>query len=243
MTAPLPEAAADLIIPVCNRYPDTRNLIEAIYRHSDAPFHIYLIDNGSTDATADLHKIYTRNITIVRNRVNPGWASAVSQGIRLGRNPYVVLMKNDIEVSDGWLGNLIAFLDTHPRIGAVGPLDSSPDDWQCVDRVREDTVPQIPHFPTEDLHERNRILKYHFHRAGILIQKQLAFFCVALKRRTIEAVGLPACRDAGGDEFCRRLRRSGYVLGLALDTYVQRRPRAEASEMRQLHCSCQGTNM
>jgi len=225
MSASLSETAADLIIPVCNRYPSTRNLIEGIYRHTDVPFHIYLIDNGSTDETTDLHKIYTRDITIVRNRENRGWCAGINQGIGLGHSQYLVFMNNDVEVSQGWLGNLVAFLETHPKIGAVGPLDSSPDDWQCVDRVRETTVPQIPHFLTEDLHERNRILKYHFHRAGILIEGVLAFFCVALRRRTVDTVGpLGENRKNGrdGDDYCRRLRKSGYVLGLSLDTYVNR---------------------
>jgi GT2 family glycosyltransferase len=105
----------------------------------------------------------------------------------------------------------------------VGPLGSSPNDWQCVDRVRETLVPQIPRFLTEDLHERNRILKYHFQQAGILIEGMLAFFCVALKRRTVNTVGLLDEGFVGGgddDDYCRRLRKSGYVLGLSLDTYV-----------------------
>jgi O-antigen biosynthesis protein len=217
------QAAADLIIPVCNQYPYTRNLIEGIYRYTDGPFHIYVIDNASTDETVDLHKIYTHNITIIRNRENRGWCGGINQGIDLGSNPYLVFMNNGVEVSQGWLGNLIAFLDTHPRIGAVGPLNSSPNDWQCVDRVRETTVSQIPNFLTEDLHERNRILKYHFHKAGILVEGMLGFFCVALKRRTVSEVGLldesfPG--DGDEDGYCRRLRKSGYVLGLSLDTYV-----------------------
>jgi O-antigen biosynthesis protein len=218
-----PDTAADIVIPVYNQYPFTRNLIESIYRYTDSPFHIYVIDNSSTDETVDLHKIYTRDITIVRNRENRGWCAGINQGIGLGQNPNVVFMNNDVEVSQGWLANLIAFLDTHPRIGAVGPLDSSPNDWQCVDRVRETCVPQIPHFLTEDLHERNRILKYHFNRAGILIEGMLAFFCVAFKRRTINAVGLLDESFVGGgddDDYCRRLRKAGYVLGLSLDTYV-----------------------
>jgi GT2 family glycosyltransferase len=222
MSAPS-DNAADLIIPVHNQYAYTRTLIEGIYRYSDRPFHIFIIDNASTDETTDLHKIYTNNITIVRNRDNRGWCGAINQGLELGRNPYVVFMNNDIEVSQGWLGNLLTFLDTHPKIGAVGPLNSSPVDWQCVDRVRETLVPQIPNFLTEDLHERNRILGYHFHRAGILVEGMLAFFCVALKRRTIASVGLlDESFNHGGDDddFCRRLRKSGYVLGLSLDTYV-----------------------
>jgi GT2 family glycosyltransferase len=68
MRAHLSETAADIIIPVCNGYSFTRNLLEGIYRFADVPFHIYVIDNASTDETADLDKIYTRDITIVRNR-------------------------------------------------------------------------------------------------------------------------------------------------------------------------------
>jgi O-antigen biosynthesis protein len=223
MKASSSDTAADIIIPVFNQYPFTRNLLEGIYRYTDMPFHIYIIDNASTDETTDLHKIYTHNITIVRNRENRGWCGGINQGIQLGNNPYIIFMNNDVEVSQGWLGNLIAFLDTHPRIGAVGPLDSSPNDWQCVDRVREGIVPQIPRFLTEDLHERNRILKYHFNRAGILVEGMLAFFCVALKRRTVNAIGPLDEGFVGGgddDDYCRRLRKAGYVLGLSLDTYV-----------------------
>jgi O-antigen biosynthesis protein len=223
MSASLTEAAADLIIPVHNRYPHTRSLIEGIYRYTDTPFHIYIIDNASTDETVDLHKIYTHNITVVRNRENRGWRGGINQGIGLGQSPYIVFMNNCVEVSQGWLGNMLSFLDTHPRIGAVGPLDSSPDDWQCVDRVRKTIVSQIPNFLTEDLHERNRILKYHFNRAGILVEGMLAFSCVALKRRAVSSVGLldesPNWGEIG-ENYCRRLRKSGYVLGLSLDTYV-----------------------
>jgi GT2 family glycosyltransferase len=171
----------------------------------------------------DLHKIYTRDITIVRNRENRGWCGGINQGIQLGNHPYVVFMNNDIEVSQDWLSNLVAFLDTHPRIGAVGPLNSNPDEWQCADRVRETLVPQIPEFLTVDPHERNHVLKFHFHDTGILVEGMLAFFCVALTRRTVDTVGLlneELVSGENGDDYCRRLRRAGYVLGLSLDTYV-----------------------
>ena len=226
MRAPLSDTAADIIIPVCDGYSFTRNLLEGIYRFADIPFHIYVIDNASTDETADLDKIYTRDITIVRNRENRGWRAGINQGVQLGRNRYVIFMNNGVEISQGWLGNLTAFLETHPRIGAVGPLGSNPNDWQCIDRVREKIVTQIPRFLTEDLHERNRILKYHFSRAGILVEGMLALFCMALKRRTVEAVGpLDEGLVGGGDDndYCRRLRKAGYVLGLSLDTYVLHR--------------------
>jgi GT2 family glycosyltransferase len=218
------QGAADILIPVRNNYPGTKRLLECIYRYTDSPFHIYIIDNASTDETADLHKIYTRNITIVRNRTNRGWSGAINQGIELGSSPYLVFMNADCELAQGWLGNMISFLNTHPRIAGVGPLNSNANDWQCVDRVRERIVPQIPHFFTEDIHERNRILQYHFQHAGVLIEGNLGFFCTVLTRRAVNDVGQLRDANADGEEadYCLRLRKSGYVLGLSLGTYVVR---------------------
>lgn len=219
------ENAVDIIIPVKNRYELTRSLLESIYRYADLPFHIYVIDSASTDETADLGKIYTRDITVVQNRMDVGWSAGINQGVELGQNPYVIFVSNSLEISRGWPGNMISFLNSHPRIGGVGPLCSNPDNWQSVDRVRKTIAPQIPRFLTDDLHERNRILKYHFHRAGILVEESLSLSCIALRRRTVEDIG-PLNKDLTGPEdgdYCRRLRKAGYVLGLSLDTYVQNR--------------------
>lgn len=229
------QGAADILIPVRNRFSDTRRLLECIYRYTDHPFHIYVIDNASTDGTADLHKIYTRDITIVRNRENRGWRAAIHQGIQLGSSPYLVLLHTDIELSTRWLANMMAFLTTHPRIAAVGPLTSHKADWQCVDRVRDTIVPQIPRFFTEDIHERNRILQYHFQHAGILVEGPLALCCAVLTRRAVHDAGWLKDASVGGDDadYCRRLRQAGYVLGLALGTYVIRHlrlmPKPEAA--------------
>ena len=217
------DTATDIIVSVHDGYQYTRGLIEGIYRHTDSPFHIYVIDNASTDETVDIEKIYTRDITTIHNRVNTGWSAGVNQGTAMGKNPNIVIINSGTEISKGWLGNMLTFLDTHPRIGAVGPLGSCPGDWQYTDNVREKAAPQIPIFRTGDIHERNIILQYHFHNAGILIEGALSFFCVALKRRVFSQIGMLneklAFREASSD-YCRRLRKDGYVLGVALGVYA-----------------------
>ena len=219
----LSKNATDILVSVHNHYTSTRGMIEGIYRHTDSPFHLYVIDNASTDETADLDKIYERNITVIHNRRNTGWSAGINQGIAIGKNPNIVVMNCGAEVSKRWLENMLAFMDTHPRIGAVGPLGSYPGDWQYIDRVREKVAPQIPLLQTDDIHECNKILQYHFHRVGILIEGALSFFCVALKRRTVAEIGIfkeaLSFREASSD-YCRRLRKAGYVLGLALDAYA-----------------------
>jgi GT2 family glycosyltransferase len=219
----LSENVTDIVVSVHNRYTCTRGLVEGIYRFTESPFHLYVIDNASTDETADLDKIYTRDITVVHNRRNTGWSAGINQGMAMGKNPNIVVINSGAEVSRGWLENILSFMDTHPRIGAVGPLGSCPGDWQYINRVREKAAPQIPLLQTDDIHECNRILQYHFHHTGILIEGALSFFCVAFKRRTAAEIGILKetldFREASRD-YCRRLRKAGYVLGLALGAYV-----------------------
>ena len=227
MTVTTNDFAADIIIPVYNQYSFTRNLIESIYRYTDLPFHLYLIDNASTDETVDIDKIFTRNIDVVHNQQNLGWCAGINQGVDLGRNPLVVFMSNEVEVSRGWLDSLAGFLETHPRIGAVGPLNSGPKDAHFIDKVRQSVAPQIPKFLTDDIHERNKILKYHFSGAGLTTTHTLALFCAVLKRRTVNEIGRLNERSIeirAEEDYCRRLRKAGYVLGLSLDTYVNHNP-------------------
>lgn len=225
MTIARDSSAADIIIPVRNRFARTRSLLEGIYRHTIHPFHLYVIDNNSIDETADLRKIYSRDITVVSNRENRGWAAALNQGIGLGSNPHVVLLSPSVEISTRWLERLIAFLESHPRIGAVVPLSSNADDRQFVDLVRKTSVPEIPHFFSDDIHERNAILEYHFSSAGILVDGGLDLSCAALRRRALSKAGLleeSRMRGRVCSDYCARLRKAGYVLGIALDTYIRR---------------------
>ena len=162
--------AVDIVIPVCNGYPYTRTLLEGVYRYTDLPFHLYVVDNASTDETADISKIYTRDITVVRNRENRGWAAGINQGVELGQQPDRRVheqRRRGLSGLAGQPGRIPAEPSRDRRGRAIGVQAG---DWQCVDRVRAKLVPQIPHFLTDDLHERNRILSHHFHQAGILVE-------------------------------------------------------------------------
>jgi hypothetical protein len=90
--------------------------------------------------------------------------------------------------------------------------------------VRESLVPEIPLFVSDDPAERGRILSYHFRRVGILVDGALSLFCAALERRVIAEVGSFHRGGTGidGEDYCRRIGKARYVIGLALDAYVIR---------------------
>ena len=73
------------------------------------------VDNGSTDGTgaylAGVRDMSTVPVTVVSNATNLGFPAAVNQGLRLARGEYLVMLNNDVVVTDGWLDQLIALVN------------------------------------------------------------------------------------------------------------------------------------
>lgn len=64
--------------------------------------------------------------TVVTPRLLP-FAVMTNLAVRASREPYVLLLNDDAEVTDGSVSRLAAYLDTHPATGAVAPLLRNPD--------------------------------------------------------------------------------------------------------------------
>src|SRR5947209_7019769 len=119
---------ASVIIPLFNNVTLTRACFEALV--ATTPEHVYevvLVDNGSTDGTGELLDALAGDVTIIRNRVNRGFAGACNQGAAAARGEYYVFLNNDTEPLPGWLEPLTGTADGNARVGAVGSQLLFPD--------------------------------------------------------------------------------------------------------------------
>ena len=119
---------ASVIIPLFNNVALTQACLEALV--AVTPEHMYevvLVDNASTDGTAELLDALAGDVTIIRNRVNRGFAGACNQGAAAARGEYYVFLNNDTEVLSGWLEPLVGTADGNGRVGAVGSKLLFPD--------------------------------------------------------------------------------------------------------------------
>jgi hypothetical protein len=76
----------------------TTQCADALLRSDYHPLEIIVIDNGSTDGSADTIAARHPEIALVRNSVNVGFAEGSNQGIRLALKKdaaYVMLLNND----------------------------------------------------------------------------------------------------------------------------------------------------
>lgn len=110
----------DLVIINYNTLNYLRECLNSIAENTLSPHKVIVVDNGSTDGSVEyLRKI--KEITLVENETNGGYARACNQGIAAGRSEYVVILNSDIKVTPGWLKPMIDTLKSNPDIGVVGP--------------------------------------------------------------------------------------------------------------------------
>jgi GT2 family glycosyltransferase len=90
-------------------------------------YEVVLVDNASSDGTADLLAALDGDVTIIRNEVNQGFARASNQGAAAARGRHLLFLNNDTELHPGWLEPVVEILDREPDVGAVGALLLFPD--------------------------------------------------------------------------------------------------------------------
>jgi GT2 family glycosyltransferase len=85
------------------------------------PFEQIVVDNASSDGTADALRQAYPEVTLIENHENKGFAAANNQGIKLSSGEYVLLLNPDTVIGPASLDILVDFLDKHPDVGACGP--------------------------------------------------------------------------------------------------------------------------
>lgn len=113
---------ATIIVTSSNDLFYTRQCLESIRRHTNFPYEVIVVDNGSQDGT--LQYLQTLDwVMVIANKENLYAAKAARQGIEAsGDSAYVLLLDSDVVVfKDGWLTDMIGQLESDEKIGAVGP--------------------------------------------------------------------------------------------------------------------------
>ncbi|MEI7918239.1 MAG: glycosyltransferase family 2 protein [Candidatus Saccharibacteria bacterium] len=102
---------------------DTLDCLDSLQKQSYKDFQIVIVDNGSTDDSCKVLSKYqlshSKNVELIRNPKNFGFAGGVNTGIEWALNgdyEYVALFNNDATADKDWLKNLISAID-HKNIG------------------------------------------------------------------------------------------------------------------------------
>jgi len=113
----------DIALITWNRLELTKKCISSLLEYTDYPFHLSVVDNGSTDGTRDyLSDLFEKGMI---NRIlffdkNVGVSPASNSIWDLSSADYFLKIDNDIEFCrKGWLSEMIRIVDRNQEIGVL----------------------------------------------------------------------------------------------------------------------------
>lgn len=108
-----------ILLPVHNRREITRRFIECLKVQTYQRFHLILIDDGSTDGTAEMIKENICSLTIITGKGDWWWAGALQQGYNWLKKQNIpitdlaLIINDDTEFETNFLQNAIESMLNH----------------------------------------------------------------------------------------------------------------------------------
>jgi hypothetical protein len=189
----------------------TLQTIASLLASSYPALDLVLVDNGSSDGTAEAVAEAFPEVPILRIAENRGPVPGMNLGLRwaLDRDyDHLLLLNNDIEVDPHMVGELVVVIESDPKIGSAGPKA-----YYHEDRRRLWSTGGIVRFKESVNRERGngRVDRGQYDRDGEV--DYLTGCALLMRREAVEATGYfdpifaLSVEDA---DWGVRMRRAGY---------------------------------
>jgi N-acetylglucosaminyl-diphospho-decaprenol L-rhamnosyltransferase len=121
------EPIVTVVIVNYNTRDETTACVRSLYATTALPFELVIVDNGSTDGSADALAAAFPEAIVDAAGENLGFAAGVNRGVAAGRAPWVVLLNPDTVVLPGAIDSLVDFAHERPAHGLYGGRTLRPD--------------------------------------------------------------------------------------------------------------------
>lgn len=194
-----------IIIPVHNRKATTLTCLHHLESQGILEqFQVVVVDDGSTDGTADAIRSAYPSVTILQGNGQLWWTGAIKKGMEYAYSQgseYLIWLNDDCIIPTGTLQNLISFLETHPHaiIGAQGYSDHAHTHLAFGGKFLKNGYYELFECPSGE----------------ILPCKMLSGNLVCIPRSVVDRIGFPKTKlpHYGGDTlYLIHARKAGFNL-------------------------------
>ncbi|MBW5447382.1 glycosyltransferase [Cohnella sp. CFH 77786] len=203
-----------IIIPTYNQLHFLKKCLRSIEEHTESPYEIVVVDNASSDGTAEYLQSLRGQVRFRILETNQGFSGAVNVGLMMSKGRTIALLNNDTVVTEKWLRNLLYCLNSDPGTGMVGPVTNYISGEQKI------------HVHYRKLEEMHAFARKHNHRRPAMWRDSdwLRGFCLVFRRELFEEIGY---FDEGfeignfeDNDYNIRVRLAGKRLVIAGDTFI-----------------------
>ncbi len=117
---------ASVIVLTWNGIEYLEHCLDAVLSQDYADLQVIVVDNNSTDGSADLVATRYPQVHLIRNNRNLGFSAGNNVGLRAADGDVMVLLNQDTVVQVGWLEALVAAFE-QPDVGIAGCKALYPD--------------------------------------------------------------------------------------------------------------------
>ncbi|SEC70634.1 glycosyltransferase family 2 protein [Paenibacillus sp. GP183] len=198
-----------IIIPNYNGLSLLKECISSIKKHTEVPYEIIVVDNGSTDGSIEY--CCRHEIKFISLPTNRGFPWACNLGLSIASGEALMLLNNDTIVGWNWLPNLLRCLYSSDEIGIVGPVTNYASGKQQI---------QEPFTNVADMSAAMNVPSPEKWQDTL----RLVGICLLFRRELMDKVGMLDERFSPGhfedDDYCYRARLAGYRLCIAGDSFI-----------------------
>lgn len=192
--------------------------LQECLHQTDIDLEFIMVDNASTDGTAnEIEKNYDW-VTLIRNKENKGFSPGCNDGLEKATGDYILLLNPDCEARPGALSHLLKVLSKDEKIGAIGCTLLHGDGLPQHSHHREPGL--FSYWATHSLFSpfllRLKKLTVGYKESETpMIVHWLMGACIMTKKSVLDEVGHldPEFFMYSEDsDLCRRMRDKGYLI-------------------------------
>ena len=114
--------------------------LRSIYQHTRGiKFEVIVVDNASSDGTVPALRQKFTKVKLIRNRINLFYTGANNQALKMARGKYFLILNSDMWLKENSFSKMLSYLDNHPQVGAIEPLQLYEDGRMAPTGSRHNT--------------------------------------------------------------------------------------------------------
>jgi GT2 family glycosyltransferase len=111
-----------IVIVTWNCMKFTEECLDSLRSYMHNPMaEIIVVDNASSDGTSELVRDCYPEVTFIQTGKNLGFAKGNNVGILRSTGEYIFLINPDVQVLNGCIEGMLAYMEKNPKIGLLGP--------------------------------------------------------------------------------------------------------------------------
>jgi GT2 family glycosyltransferase len=176
-----------------------KNCLKSIYeKTSGLSYEIFVVDNASSDSSCAMVQRKFKEVHLIRNNENKGFAVANNQAILSAEGKYIVLLNSDTILVNNALKFLYDFMEHHDSVGICGPqllntdrsIQKSIAEFPSIKKIIGGYITFGERF--KSLHYFNQVEPqfYSYKRQKKIVDGSLTGACLMIRRRLFKEFGL-----------------------------------------------------